>query len=155
MTAEAKISLEQMKEKYRKEIEECREERDSELTRARTNRDTGRRKRRRRQNRAYEDMRGKRVAVPYSYFGVEGEGKWLGVVKTWRKYVGSDLKEYWGYLGHRHKRYNWVCYHTVMFASIYFALLLFLGSPKHSAASIIFFAALCCCTVPGKFLRVT
>ena len=37
------------------------------------------------------------MVVSYSYFGVDGDGIWLGVVGKWKKYVGSDFNEYYGY----------------------------------------------------------
>ena len=47
--------------------------------------------------RVHPDLQGRRVAVPYSYFGQEGDCFHGGLVGTWRKYWGQDFNEYWGY----------------------------------------------------------
>ena len=48
-------------------------------------------------NRTHPNLEGRRVAVPHSYFGQEGDGFHGGLVGTWRRYFGQDFNEYWGY----------------------------------------------------------
>ena len=93
MTAKAKQDVEDLKQKYRQEITECRTERDTARVKSRC----GLNRRRKKVTRVYADLSGKRVAVPFSYFGVSGDGVWLGLVGSWRKYFGTDLNEYMGY----------------------------------------------------------
>ena len=57
----------------------------------------GRRRNRERVVRVHPNLEGRRVAVPRSYFGQEGDGWHGGLVGTWRRYFGQDLNEYWGY----------------------------------------------------------
>ena len=126
LTEEAKTYTEERREQHREELETARREREQDLERARVTRSgrgrrgagrgrgrgrgrrgggrgRGRRRGRRRGrgsevvSRDHPNLEGRRVAVPYSYFGQEGDALHGGLVGTWRKYYGQDFNEYWGY----------------------------------------------------------
>ncbi len=47
--------------------------------------------------RPVDDMTGRRVLVPGSYFLLPDDGPYPGLVRKWTKYKNNDLKTLWGY----------------------------------------------------------
>lgn len=118
LTDAAKTLYAARRDKVVAEIERAKEERSQDLEQARIRRDTrtrgrqgrGRRGRGRSRGRGrrsrtrtrvparqFDDMEGKRVRVPSSYFGLSDGDVYGGVVGKWVRYIGGDFNEYRGY----------------------------------------------------------
>ena len=115
LTETAKMMFQQRREEILAEIERAKTERQEDLDRSRVRQVNRRETRRRRGGRGrrggrrrrggrecegqrkFDNMEGKRVRVPSTYFGLSDGDIYGGVVGKWVKYLGGDFNEYWGY----------------------------------------------------------
>ena len=107
LTDEAKAMQSERRGEILSEIERAKQERAQDVERSRSTgrvrsqRECGSRRGRGRRRgegrREFADMKGKRVRVPSTYFGLNDGDVYGGVVGPWTRYMGGDFNEYWGY----------------------------------------------------------